>query len=50
MLDFIAPKPGKYGYILYYMSDSYLGCDEEYKFNVDIGDKRDSDGSSSEED
>jgi len=49
MLDFIAPKPGKYDYILYYMSDSYLGCDQEYKFKVDIGDKRDS-GSSSEED
>merc|ERR1712241_1344171 len=47
MLDFIAPKPGKYDYILYYMSDSYLGCDQEYKFKVDTGDRRDS-GSSSE--
>merc|ERR1712142_223145 len=49
LLDFIAPKPGRYSYVLYYMSDSYLGCDQEYKFNADIGDKRDS-GSSSEED
>ena len=48
-LDFIAPKPGRYSYVLYYMSDSYLGCDQEYKFSADIGDKRDS-GSSSEED
>merc|ERR1719410_1475737 len=46
LLDFIAPKPGRYSYVLYYMSDSYLGCDQEYKFNADIGDKRDS-GSSS---
>merc|ERR1712183_14862 len=49
MLDFIAPKPGKYSFVLYFMSDSYLGCDQEYKFSADIGDKRES-GSSSEED
>ena len=49
LLDFIAPKPGKYSYVLYFMSDSYLGCDQEYKFSAEIGDKRDS-GSSSEED
>ena len=49
-LDFIAPKPGKHSYVLYYMSDSYLGCDQEYKFNVDIGEKRDDSESSSEED
>merc|ERR1719511_472603 len=48
MLDFIAPKPGKYSFVLYFMSDSYLGCDQEYKFSADIGDKRES-GSSSEE-
>merc|ERR1712061_242374 len=47
LLDFIAPKPGRYSYVLYYMSDSYLGCDQEYKFNADIGERRDS-GSSSE--
>merc|ERR1712156_57769 len=49
MLDFIAPKPGKYSFVLYFMSDSYLGCDQEYKFSADIGDKRES-GSSSEDD
>ena len=49
LLDFIAPKPGRYSYVLYYMSDSYLGCDQEYKFNADIREKMDS-GSSSEED
>ena len=24
-------------YSLYFMSDSYMGCDQEYKFNLDIG-------------
>merc|ERR1712071_605467 len=37
-LDFVAPRPGKYSYSLYFMSDSYMGCDQEYKFNLDIGD------------
>merc|ERR1719330_2212904 len=37
MLDFIAPKPGKYSFVLYFMSDSYLGCDQEYKFSLEIG-------------
>merc|ERR1719330_1593004 len=48
-LDFVAPRPGRYSYVLYYMSDSYLGCDQEYKFNADIREKMDS-GSSSEDD
>merc|ERR1711864_25686 len=48
-LDFVAPRPGKYSYSLYFMSDSYMGCDQEYKFNADIREKMDS-GSSSEDD
>jgi len=36
-LDFVAPREGSYGYTLFFMSDSYLGCDQEYKFKVDIG-------------
>jgi len=36
-LDFVAPRPGKYSYSLYFMSDSYMGCDQEYKFNLEIG-------------
>lgn len=36
-LDFVAPKPGKHSYTLYLMSDSYLGCDQEYSFSVDVG-------------
>jgi len=36
-LDFVAAKEGNYSYTLFFMSDSYLGCDQEYKFKVDIG-------------
>merc|ERR1739844_535378 len=36
-LDFVAPRAGQYSYSLYFMSDSYMGCDQEYKFNLDIG-------------
>ena len=27
-LDFVAPRPGQYNYSLYFMSDSYCGCDQ----------------------
>ncbi|KAK6148524.1 hypothetical protein DH2020_019436 [Rehmannia glutinosa] len=36
-LDFTAPtEPGKKTYTLYFMCDSYLGCDQEYTFTVDV--------------
>jgi pre-mRNA-splicing helicase BRR2 len=35
-LDFVAPRPGNYSYSLYFMCDSYMGCDQEYKFSLDI--------------
>ncbi len=35
-LDFVAPSAGKHSYTLYFMSDAYMGCDQEYKFTVDI--------------
>lgn len=41
-LDFVAPTPGRYTYTLYFMSDSYLGCDQEYKLNINV-DKFESD-------
>jgi pre-mRNA-splicing helicase BRR2 len=47
-LDFVAPSPGHYTYTLFYMSDSYMGCDQEYKFTVDVGEP-DSGGSSGSE-
>ncbi|XP_044135180.1 U5 small nuclear ribonucleoprotein 200 kDa helicase [Bufo gargarizans] len=35
-LDFVAPATGTHNYTLYFMSDAYMGCDQEYKFSVDI--------------
>jgi pre-mRNA-splicing helicase BRR2 len=48
-LDFVAPRAGQYSYSLYFMSDSYMGCDQEYKFNLDIGEAR-GEGSGSDSD
>lgn len=50
-LDFVAPKAGHYSYTLYFMSDSYLGCDQEYKFKAEIaeGGARDDEDSSEED-
>ena len=40
-----------YSYSLYFMSDSYMGCDQEYKFSLDIGEAGSGDeGSGSESD
>ena len=36
-LDFVAPRAGHYAYNIYYMSDSYLGCDQEYNLDLKIG-------------
>ena len=35
-LDFTAPEPGEHTFTLYYMSDSYMGCDQEYKFTIRV--------------
>ncbi|XP_052757266.1 putative U5 small nuclear ribonucleoprotein 200 kDa helicase [Galleria mellonella] len=37
-LDFVCGSPGRHTYTLYFMSDAYLGADQEYKFNVEVGD------------
>lgn len=29
---------GHHTYTLYFMSDAYLGCDQEYKFSIHVGD------------
>lgn len=47
-LDFVAPSPGHHEYTLYFMSDSYLGCDQEYKFSIDVNDFHSESGSDSE--
>uniref|UniRef100_A0A4W6G0Y3 Activating signal cointegrator 1 complex subunit 3 n=1 Tax=Lates calcarifer TaxID=8187 RepID=A0A4W6G0Y3_LATCA len=44
-LDFVAPVMGIHNYTLYFMSDAYMGCDQEYKFSVDVK-EADSDGDS----
>merc|ERR1711894_461283 len=49
VLDFVAPRAGRHAYVLYFMSDSYLGCNQEYKFNLDIGEQQSSDNESSDE-
>jgi pre-mRNA-splicing helicase BRR2 len=34
-LEFPAPDlPGDYNFVLYVMCDSYVGCDQEYEFNL----------------
>lgn len=35
-LDFLAPEEGKHKYMLYFMSDSYIGCDQEYEFSINV--------------
>lgn len=35
-LDFVAPMMGIHNYTLYFMSDAYMGCDQEYKFSIDV--------------
>ena len=37
-LEFIAPSAGRHGYTLFFMSDAYMGCDQEYKFSIDVHD------------
>mmetsp|Transcript_36533 Transcript_36533/g.88227 ORF Transcript_36533/g.88227 Transcript_36533/m.88227 type:complete len:2300 (-) Transcript_36533:2494-9393(-) len=52
MLEFLAPdEAGDYNLTLFCMSDSYLGCDQEYSINVSVaqGDDDDDDSDDSEE-
>ncbi|XP_028391652.1 U5 small nuclear ribonucleoprotein 200 kDa helicase-like [Dendronephthya gigantea] len=36
-LDFVAPsQTGNHSYVLYFMCDAYLGCDQEYTFKIDV--------------
>jgi pre-mRNA-splicing helicase BRR2 len=39
-LEFIAPSTGKHSYTLFFMSDAYMGCDQEYKFSIDVREGR----------
>lgn len=49
-LDFVAPSPGNYEYTLYFMSDCFMGCDQEYKFNINVGDYQSEEESASDSD
>ena len=42
-LDFMAPAIGQHNYMLYFMCDSYMGCDQEYSFSIDVKEGEDSD-------
>lgn len=44
-LDFVAPAMGVHNYTLYFMSDAYMGCDQEYKFSAEVK-EADSEGDS----
>lgn len=35
-LDFLAPAAGHHSLTLYFMSDAYMGCDQEYKFALEV--------------
>lgn len=35
-LDFVAPAPGDHKYMLYFMCDSYTGCDQEYELDFHV--------------
>eukprot|EP01004_Peranema_trichophorum_P005342 NODE_4203_length_1207_cov_51.729705_g3704_i0.p1 GENE.NODE_4203_length_1207_cov_51.729705_g3704_i0~~NODE_4203_length_1207_cov_51.729705_g3704_i0.p1 ORF type:complete len:278 (-),score=43.62 NODE_4203_length_1207_cov_51.729705_g3704_i0:111-944(-) len=34
-MEYVAPKPGRYSFNLYLMSDCYLGCDQEYQLEFE---------------
>lgn len=36
-LEYTAPvTPGSYKYILYFMCDAYMGCDQEYTIEIQV--------------
>uniref|UniRef100_A0A915JEM5 Helicase ATP-binding domain-containing protein n=1 Tax=Romanomermis culicivorax TaxID=13658 RepID=A0A915JEM5_ROMCU len=41
-LDFVAPSAGSHQYSLFFMSDSYMGCDQEYRLTVNVKSEEDS--------
>jgi len=46
-MDFVSPSsPGSYNYVLYLMSDAYMGCDQEFKFTLTVGSQASSSSSS----
>lgn len=37
-LDFVPPEMGQQAFKLYFMCDSYLGCDQEYDLELNVKD------------
>ena len=35
-MDFTASEVGTCKYVLYFMCDVYMGCDQEYSFTIDV--------------
>lgn len=35
-LDFTAPSRGLHRYVLYFMCDAFMGCDQEYPFEIRV--------------
>ena len=35
-VDFTAPSSGTHKYVLYFMCDAYMGCDQEYPFTIKV--------------
>eukprot|EP00055_Hartaetosiga_balthica_P018407 m.134146 g.134146 ORF g.134146 m.134146 type:complete len:2176 (-) comp9519_c1_seq1:89-6616(-) len=48
-LDFVPPVEGKQEFKLYFMCDSYLGCDQEYDFELNVGEAVDMESSDDED-
>ena len=49
-LDFTAPSSlGTHKYTLYFMCDAYMGCDQEYPFNIKVLEGAESDESMDDE-
>lgn len=48
-LEFPAPKPGEHKYMLYFMCDAYVGCDQEYSFTLRVREGREGEGAAMEQ-
>lgn len=45
-LDFIPPSAGQHSYTLYFMSDAFMGCDQEYKLEINVQSEEESESES----
>ena len=45
----VAPEAGEYAYNLFLMSDSYLGCDQEYELPLKVAEAEEEDDEDDDE-